>query len=314
MKDLFDSNRLPANSLFITCSSHEDRCLGIPRGFGAWRPAKTLLFHYHDPNPRREENHQVLNGIVAARSPAIEIPFVESNAVDSFRQQHDALISTLQTDRSIPIVADISVLTKRHLLLLLRWIDDYDGWNRLWIVYSEPEEYEIEGHMPLSFGVSQVEQVPGFPAAPDPSRPLHVAMLLGYEGDRAFATFELLQPKQTTLIIPHPAFKPSWEGRTESQNHNLLEVVGTASLHKSDSIDPESTFAVLSATLGNVSARSEFAKALCPLGTKPQTVGLYMYLRECLDPPAVIYSGALRHNHSYYSRGVGKKWLIHRPR
>ena len=313
MKKLFSPDRLPPDSLFIGCSSHEDRCLGIVQELGSWQPHQAMLFHYADPNPRRESNHSVMRDALSKRSPVVDIPFDESNAVDSFRRQGDALLAAIGVQSARPIVADVSVLTKRHLLLLLRWLDDYDSWNRLWIAYSEPEEYEIEGHMPLSFGVSKVEQVPGFSASPDPSRPLHVAMLLGYEGDRAFATYELLQPKRTTLIVPYPPFRPSWEGRTENLNRNLIAVVGNSSFLKADALDPESTYLVLEKIFGPVNQRSDFSRAICPLGTKPQTLGSYLYLRNCVDPPAVIYSGALRHNHSYYSRGVGKKWLIHGP-
>ena len=313
MKEPFNAGNLPLNGLFICCSSHEERCLGIVRQLESWHPKHAIVFHYDDPNPRREANHSVLCELLGSRSSLAEIPFTERHAVSSFREHHDALLGALAGHNCSSIVVDVSVLTKRHLLLLLRCLDDFDGWSRLWIVYSEPEEYEVEGHMPLSFGVSQVEQLPGFSASPDPSRPLHVAMLLGYEGDRAFATYELLQPRRTTLIIPDPPFRPSWKGRTESLNRNLIAVVGAPSLRRADALDPDSTYAVLESSFGPTRERSEFSRALCPLGTKPQIFGAYLYLRLCVDPPSVIYSGALRHNHSYYSRGIGNKWLIHRP-
>lgn len=313
MRELFDQSVLPLNSLFIGCSSHEERCLGIARQFESWQPGHAILFHYDDPNPRREANHLILRDLLASRSTLTEVTFTEQHAVRSFREHREALLEALGNHDGRSIVMDVSVFTKRHLLLLLRCLDDFDGWNRLWITYSEPEEYEIEGNMPLSFGVSQVEQVPGFSAAPDPSRPLHVAMLLGYEGDRAFATYDLLQPRRTTLVIPDPPFRASWKGRTESLNRNLLAVVDETALCKSDALDPESTYAVLEGSLGPTDERSEFSRAIAPLGTKPQIFGAYLYLRLCIDPPAVIYSGALRHNHSYYSRGIGNTWLIHRP-
>jgi hypothetical protein len=139
-------------------------------------------------------------------------------------------------------------------------------------------------------------------------------MFLGYEGDRAFATYELLQPQKTSVVIPNPPFKPQWQGRTEKLNSNLLSSIGVIRLENADSIDPDSTFDLLENVLGPVKQRSEFSRAICPLGTKPQTVGGYLYIRKCIDPPAVIYSRALRHNHSYYSHGVGATWLIHKPR
>jgi hypothetical protein len=243
----------------------------------------------------------------------VELPVTEKEPVKSFQQHRDLLHELLGTNGDLPVVVDVSVFTKRHLLMLLHWLDDHGCWPNVWVVYSEPEDYEINNHLPLSFGVSRVEQVPGFSATPDPSRPLHVAMFLGYEGDRAFATYEILQPRRTTLIVPRPPFRPSWEGRTEFLNGNLLSVVGTRTVQAADALDPTSSRQILEKVFGAVTQRAVESRVICPLGTKPQLVGAYSYIRESQDPPAVIYTGCLRHNHSYYSRGVGNSWLIHRP-
>lgn len=313
MKQAFNPTQLPGDSVFVTCSSHEDRCLGIIQKWDPWRPRRSVVFHYDDTNPRREMQHKIICDTLNDACGVIEIPFTEADAVTSFHVQRVKFVEVAAETAEHPIVVDISVFTKRHLLMLLRWLDDYGCWDRLWILYSEPEEYEIEGHLPLSFGISCVEQVPGFPASPDPSRPLHVAMFLGYEGDRAFATYELLQAKKTTLVVPHPPFRQSWTGRTEALNRDLLSVLGESAVVKADSLDPESSLSVLSGIFGPIDARSDVSRAICPLGTKPQVVGSYMYLRQAIDPPAVIYTGSVRHNHSYYSRGVGSSWLINRP-
>lgn len=313
MKAAFSSDQLPRDSILILCSSHEDRCLGLINKWGHWRPDEAVIFHYDDPNPRREQNHRLLQATLAAAVAVIEIPFTEADAVKSFHAQREQFRRVADQSRNRPLVVDISVLTKRHLLILLQWLDDYDCWSRLWIAYTEPEEYEVEGHLPLSFGISSVGQVPGFSASPDPSRPLHVAMFLGYEGDRAFATYELLQARRTTLIVPHPPFRESWIGRTEAMNRDLIAVVGKAAVLKADALDPESSYTVLGNVFGPAAERTEFSRAICPLGTKPQVLGAYMYMRQAVDSPAVIYTSSLRHNHSYYSRGAGPTWLIHRP-
>lgn len=242
-----------------------------------------------------------------------ELPVQEPRAVFRSSTHHQLLSGMLPHLDGRPLVVDISVLTKRLLLLLLRWLDDHDYWEKTWVVYSEPEAYEIEGQLPLSFGISRIAQIPGFPASPNPSRPLHAAMLLGYEGERAFSTYGILEPKKTTVIIPDPPFRESWRGRTQSQNRNLLAAMDCDAVRKADALDPDSTYAVLCGELGDPKERSEFSRSICPLGTKPQTVGVYMYARDCVDPPALIYTGPLRHNHKYYSSGVGQKWLIHKP-
>ena len=313
MRQTFDASVLPSNASLFSCSSHEERCLGIARNRGGWKPEQVVLFHYDDDNPRRERNHEELRRALGDCPQIVELPICERDIADSFRQSRTSLSVAMKEAEQRSVVVDVSVLTKRHLLLLLRWLDDHGFWDRLWIVYTEPEEYEIDGHLPLSFGISRIEQIAGFSASPDASRPLHVAMFLGYEGDRAFATYELLQPRKTTLIIPDPPFRAEWRGRTEQQNHNLLSLVEGASVVKADSLDPDDSLTTLERTLGLPTVRSEFARAICPLGTKPQIVGAYKYLRLATDPPAVIYTGALRHNHSFYSRGVGTSWLIHKP-
>jgi hypothetical protein len=273
-----------------------------------------MLLHYSDSNANGDEHRLEMETKLLPHCPVRSLFFSEKKIIEKFDQHKSCLRSVIDTHGKSAIVVDVSVLTKRHLMMLLRWLDDCECWDRLWIVYSEPDDYEIDGNLPLSFGVSSVQQLPGFPSSPNPSRPLHAVMFLGYEGDRAFATYELLQPQKTSVVIPNPPFKPQWQGRTEKLNSNLLSSIGVIRLENADSIDPDSTFDLLENVLGPVKQRSEFSRAICPLGTKPQTVGGYLYIRKCIDPPAVIYSRALRHNHSYYSHGVGATWLIHKPR
>lgn len=314
MKQPFSSDTLPPSGVFVACSSHEDRCLGIVQRFGGWRPKTAVIFHYDDPNPRREHHHATIRSILQQHIEIIEVGYTEADGVASYHAQRKTFLDVISDARGESIILDISVFTKRHLLMLLRWLDDQGCWEQLRVLYTEPLEYEIEGHMPLSFGISSVEQVPGFSAAPNPSRPLHLAMFLGYEGDRAFATYELLQARKTTLIIPDPPFRPEWINRTEALNRDLLSVVGTSALRKADGLDPDSSYVALEQCLGAVGDFQEFSRAISPLGTKPQVFGAYMYIRRAVDAPAVIYTGSLRHNHTYYSRGVGPSWLIHSSR
>lgn len=193
--------------------------------------------------------------------------------------------------------------------MMLRWLDDHDLWDRLYITYSEPGDYVVSEYVPLSFGLKSLRQAPGFSACPDLSRPVHLVMFLGYEGDRALAVYEQIQPMRTTLVIADPPYRPEWAGRTENLNRDLLVLAGEAAVLKVDAIDPEATTSTLANALGEM-GRSEFARIVCPLGTKPQTIGVYNYIRELDDSPAVVYAGPLRHNHSYYSSGLGETWIL----
>jgi hypothetical protein len=178
------------------------------------------------------------------------------------------------------------------------------------ITYSEPGDYLVSEFVPLSFGLESLQQIPGFPGCADCSRPIHLVLFLGYEGDRALAVYEQIQPMDTTLIIPSPPFRPSWEGRTEKMNRDLLAVVGSEAVQTVDAIDPTATVRKLQEVLGNGSPRSAHASIICPLGTKPQTLGVFEFLRQTNDPAAVVYARPLRHNHSFYSSGIGPSWVV----
>jgi hypothetical protein len=237
------------------------------------------------------------------------VQFTEASAARSLQENMLRLREFLRKAMSSPLVFDISVLTKRHLLMMLRWFDDEGLWDRLTIVYSEPEDYDVSQYLPLSSGLSSFRQIPGFPACPDLSRAVHLILFLGYEGDRALAVYEHVQPMRATLVIPHPPYNPSWIGRTEAFNSELLTLVG-GQAQQVDPIDPEATKTALLTIAGGGQLRGEYAKILCPLGTKPQALGMYSYMRECSDPPAIVYASPLRHNHEFYSHGTGNSWVI----
>jgi hypothetical protein len=311
MKLEFSPSQLPERAVLLTCSSHEDRCRGLISRLDGWQPTEAAIFHYDDENPKREKNHRAMEVALRATSgEPIALQFTERSAVKSLRNNMHHLRGVLTRNKGASIVFDISVFTKRHLLMMLRWLDDDRYWDHLCVVYSEPEDYDVSTHIPLSFGLSTLQQIPGFSACPDLSRPLHLVLFLGYEGDRALAVYEHLQPMQTTLVVPHPPYKPSWVGRTEKFNADLLAVVGKGVTEMVDAIDPGKVRQALVKIFGDENKRGQHAKVLCPLGTKPQTLGIYSYVRTCSDPPAIVYASPLRHNHEFFSYGVGNTWIL----
>ena len=311
MKIPFSPDLLPAQALLLTCSSHEDRCEGFVSKMAGWKPSAAVIFHYDDVNPKREIRHKAMTESLSAVSGSpTTLQFTESNAVKSLRDNMDKLKAVLASRQEDAIVLDISVFTKRHLLMMLRWLDDAGYWDRLCIVYSTPEDYDVSKFVPLSFGIKSFQQIPGFSACPDMSRPVHLVLFLGYEGDRVLATYEHVQPMQTTLVITYPDYQPSWAGRTERFNADLLGLVGDGATAKVDAIDSDATYHALSQIFGDKGKRSPHAKVVGPLGTKPQTLGIYSYTRECADPPAIVYAGPLRHNHDFFSHGIGTTWIL----
>lgn len=310
MKQPLGEVRLPDGATLVTCSSHENRCRGFADRAGDWSPSEVVLFQYDDDNPIREQNHQKMESAFRETGCRLTVlRFTETDAAASLRDNLPELREAVRRCDGGAIVIDISVFTKRHLLMMLGWLDDSGLWDRLYVVYSEPGDYLVSEFVPLSFGLKSLQPTPGFSACPDLSRPVHLVMFLGYEGDRALAVYEQIQPLRTTLAVPHPPYKPDWAGRTERFNRDLLALAGAQAVLRVDALDPDGASAALAEVLG-VSGRNNYAGIVCPLGTKPQTLGIYDYVRKTDDPPAIVYAGPLRHNHTFYSEGVGKTWVL----
>ncbi|MDQ2949849.1 MAG: hypothetical protein M3Y27_28590 [Acidobacteriota bacterium] len=279
-----------------------------------WRPRTAAVFHYDDDNPEREQRHQRMIASLGSSGATVqELVFTEASAVKSVHDNMELLRGFLLKANHIPIVLDMSVLTKRHLLMMLRWIDDVGFWDQLFVVYTQPETYEVSEFIPLSFGLRSFEQIPGFAACPDLSRPVHLVLFLGYEGDRALAAYEHVEPLRTTIVFTDPPFKPEWRGRAEFLNRDLLALLKSTDVQKIDGIDPEESMRMLQMLFEQRGSSRDFAKIICPIGTKPQALGTYLYVRRCKDPPAIVYASPLRHNHRFFSKGAGPSWILKNP-
>ncbi len=310
MKLSLDSGYLPAGAVFLMCATEEDRCLGILERIRDWRPKQTVICTDSEYNSRRDAHLARMREILSSRSLGFEInKCSEQDPTCYLRRQIDTL-SPLVAEQCLPLVIDISVFTKRSLLMLWRWLEDIAAWDRVSIVYSEPEDYIVSKFIPLTFGLKSLQQIPGAPGVADCSRPVHLVLLLGYEGDQALAVYEQIQPMHTTLLIPSPPYRPEWQGRTEAFNQDLLSLTENEPRHKVDAIEPEETTALLRRLLDTPPRRGLNAVIICPLGTKPQTLGVFEFLRESHDPPAIIYASPLRHNKSFFSHGIGSSWIL----
>lgn len=311
MKVLFSTDRVSENSVLVACSSHEERCMGVSGHLPRWHPQCVALFHSAEPDPEREGNHkQMLDRVTASNVPSHELPYSNSDPTTSLRNSIPLLRDVFEQHRSASIVLDISVIPRQHLLMLCQWMTDARYWNRLIIVYSEPSNYDVSKYMPLSFGLSSLQQIPGLLPCTDLSRPIHLILFLGCEGDRAMAIYDRVKPHRTTLIVPDASYRQNLAGFTRHFNSNLIKLVGSQHVHCVESIDPDIVAHRLQSIVDTLGPRSEMATIVAPLGTKPQALGTFLFSRSRRDRPAIIYACPLRYTNRFYAQGVGSTWII----
>ena len=301
----------PAPRVLITCASFEERCLGVPTRLPSnGRFASSLVCVYDDESELRERHLKSMQGELSKRGPVQLIPTSESDPVPSTRELVVRLREILADVELKTILVDISTFTKRHMLLLLRFLDEARLLPRTAVYYTEPQDYVTDLYLPMSFGLASVSAVPGFIASVPLSRPTLLVVFLGYDGDRARAIYENLDPDEVRLVVPRPAYRPEWEQRTEHMNRGLIDLIGEGALRYADSRDAQEVADQLATEILPPAVLEEYRCSVAPLGTKPQALGLYLFWRQVPRSFSIIYAQPLMHNEAFYSTGVGPTRLL----
>jgi hypothetical protein len=218
-------------------------------------------------------------------------------------------LGELSPHRPATICLDISTFTKKHLLQLLHGLDLAGMLHACRLYYTEPEDFHTSSDQPLSEGVESVHVVDTFGGNTSPSKDTLLILFLGYEGRRAAAVWEHLEPNVTVAVIPDPPYRESWQGRTEVQNRHLLSCVPRECVLRSHSLDPGDTVRLLSALIdGDLYPASRYNYVVAPIGTKPQTVGLYRFWKQNPRFGTIVYAEPTRHKEEEDTFPAGRTW------
>jgi hypothetical protein len=270
----------------------------------------TYLFFYDSPNKEREKNMNDMEIILQDKGAIKEIPTEEYNPSPAINCLYYILKEKLEKTKSnLSLNLDVTTFTKQHLMLLLKTIDDLGVWEKLRIFYTEPKEYNVDLFLPMSKGLSELSRIDNFISSNSPNLSKMLVIFLGYEGDRAKAIYENEDPNDVILVIPKPAYHKEWENRTEYMNQMLIRMVGEEKIRYAHSLNPELVLLTLK-KLRDDFPFERWRWSIVPLGTKPQSVGLYMFWRENKDLFSIVYAPPLKHNYNYYSKGIGKTWML----
>lgn len=299
------------DDVFICCGSPEERCKGTIRKLASDYKANAvfLLRYTNHESPKRKENIKEMRERLKKVGHIIDFVIDEEKPIPVMQDiiQH---IEKYTSDRAQPrLTLDISTTIKWHLLILLKAIDLKNNFKEVRFLYTEPEDYMTDLFQPLSFGIRQIFPIPTYSGNYDFSKDSLLILLLGYEGDRALALLEETDPAECLLLIAKPAYHKEWERRTEAMNKGIINIVGQPSIEYIHSRNPVKVAQQLNEILSKPKYLS-YNRIISPLGTKPQTLGLYLYLSTNPANTVLIYGTPSRHNELFYSRGIGRSWVL----
>lgn len=303
--------RKEPDDVFICCGSPEERCKGTMRKISPNYKANIvfLLRYTNHESQKREQNVKEMKNRLEKVGKIIEIVVDEEKPIPIIND----IIQKIERDATEPgkhrITIDISTIIKWHLLILLKALDLKNICEEIRFLYTEPEDYVTDLFQPLSFGIRKIFPIPTYSGNYDFSKDSLLILLLGYEGDRALALLEEMDPTECLLLIANPAYHKEWEGRAEEMNVGIINIVGRSKIEYTDSRNPVMVSQQLHKILSNPKY-SKYNHIISPLGTKPQTLGLYLYLTTNPPNTVLIYGTPLRHNEPFYSRGIGSSWIL----
>lgn len=297
------------NRILITSVNYEERCTGISSTLtNNFQFDDGIVFIFNEEKKDKvASNLKKLKEYLDDKGPKLCI--IQSSQHNPYQDIENFYLQINKISSESIVFFDISTMPVKHMLLLLKTLEDLGLWKKIQIFYTEPEEYETKLYLPMSIGVGLFDTTGEFIGNASPSLPVLLIEFLGYERDRAKAVFDNIEPDETVLVIPRPAYRPEWDGKTEQFNNTLRKIVGTNDERHASAFDPHSVVLHLD-KIKEKFAFKKYKWIIVPLGTKPQSLGIYLFWRKNPNLFSILFADPLFDNPAYYPKGIGKTRLL----
>ena len=310
IESLTKLNDFGPDDLFICCASFEDRCLSSVLRMGRdFRTRFAAIFVIEEPLYKKEVDANLSRLQIELRKRTAEGIFVitcqKKNPIEGVAQLRNVWKQCKPKNPEEPfITVDISGFTKIYLLGLLHYLvtELNAGIPRLL--------HTTQTYLPtkLTRGVEQITTVADFFGSPSFERETILVLLLGFEPERALAVWKHYNPTKTIALITNPPRDGNPDYLKFAQENNAY-LLSQPSVEVRDV--PADTPHVVKDALEAIyaSARGAFNMVIGPFGTKPQTVGVFLF---CLEHPKVqvVYSFPEKYTRSYLNRKPGPTLLL----
>jgi len=295
------------DAAFIVFGSPEKRCLGAAQRFNGYAAKRFCILCVNDePNQSREDNVSELQRLFSG--PTNIVSTSHGDPLRGLDLLMELVRSSITGGNASDITLDASTFPKDSLLLILRALDRHGYGELVRIVYTEPQDYSPAPREPLTYGLRDVHVVPTFAAPYRPDRELVLIVFLGYEGDRALGVVEAVEPHRVVAIIGAPPYQKEWAGRAEEFNHALLLSLARSDIRKADPRNPLMACQLLEQIYKELPRGANIY--IVPLGTKPQTVGAYYFIKRHPSFASIVYAAPLARNQQYIARDIGATWIL----
>ena len=303
-------NEYGPDDLFVCCASFEDRCLESALKMGAnFRVRFSIIFVMQESFYKKQIETNLFRLQTELGKRTSEGVFVikcqRDDPIEGVSQLKSIWNRCKPKDADEPFITiDISGFTKIYLLELLYYLvaELNLGIPR---VFHTTQTY---APTKLTRGVEQISTVPNFFGTISVDKKTLLVLFLGFESERSLTIWKHFNPSRTIALITNPPRRgsPDYLEYARKNNSYLLSQP-FVEVRDVSADDPYATRSVLE-TIYN-ETRGSFNMVVGPFGTKPQTVGVFLF---CLEYPKVqvVYSFPVNYTRSYLKRKPGSTLLL----
>ncbi len=303
-------NEFGPDDLFICCASFEDRCIsgGLKAGAG-FRVKFSIIFVIEEAFFQRQVEANLFKLQTELSKKTSEGVFVircqRDDPVEGISQLKAIWPRCRPKDPDEPFITiDISGFSKIYLLELLHFLVAEQSLGIPRIIHTT----QTYSPTRLTRGVEQITTVPNFFGTISFDKQNLLVLFLGFEPERALTVWKHFNPTRTIALITNPPRNGNLDYLEYARKNNShLLAQPAVEVRDVPADDPHAVRNVLEAIYHEV--RDSFNVIIGPFGTKPQTVGIFLF---CLEHPKaqVVYSFPVDYTKSYLQRKPGRTLLL----
>jgi len=292
-------------TLYLCAASFEERCLAFPDSLSQLGPYDKLIlldFQGYFNVTQYCKNLAEMKNILQGKGIKPEI--VECWVKYPLHALSNIKKLLVDNDTWTQVVLDISALPRTYIFLITDYLRTLTG--KLEARYTKPANYGDE----LSRGAGWASPIPNFEGSLIPEAEKILVLVIGFEGNKSEYVWELLSPKKTHVLIGDPPYDPSFIEEARKRNSFFFNNPGVDIIEERiHTSDLESIFNKLESLylqyFKKEGAVEDFNMLLCPLGTKPQSLGTYLFAKKYSHVP-IIYVSSAYYFTDKYSRGISE--------
>ena len=210
------------------------------------------------------------------------------------------------------VTIDVTCFTNLHLLLLLQYLEDELGTQRIKVLHTESLSYATTFGGQLDCGVDRTIYLPYLPLKHS-SMGTGLVAFLGHERSRLEFIVQELEPNIAVAILGHPGYSDSMWDYSRRVNETLIHRSAYDRQYRFTTAPANDAFQsrdILAREISQLRQEGCDSIYLAALGTKLQALGIHLVRRSGLQVRLLLaYSIPRRYERNLYTQGVGATCL-----